>query len=136
MAKETTIEISQDFPFEKLEEAITELYEDKGFKVKISKMKDGRKITVEKGVGGINTVLGLGKRAVANVTVRGKEHNKLSICCSVADGEWTGKVVGGILGLFLCWIPAITAAIGLCGQLSLNGELFDEIESAASSIGE
>lgn len=128
MAKQTIIEISRNFSFEKLEEAITEIYEVKGYSVNISRMNNAMKITVQKSVGLLKK-----KRAVARIAVYG---NKLRLSCSEADGEWIDNIACGILGLFLCGIPTIEAVIVMLSQLSLNDALFNEVEFLAASIGE
>ncbi len=39
------------------------------------------------------------------------------------DEEWTGKIVGLVVGWFLCFIPFITAVIGTVQQYSLTGNI-------------
>lgn len=128
MAKQTTMKVPPYFPFEKLGEAVTEIYEVKGYNVNILRMNNRMKITVQKGVGVLNK-----KRAVARVAICG---NILSISCSEDDGEWIGKIVCGIFGVFLCGIPTIEAIVGILRQLSLNDALFNEVEFLAASICE
>lgn len=124
------INISESFDIEAFAEKITELYQGTGYSVRTLKMKNGVKITVEKSVGGINMLLGMGQGITATCTLHGKEKDTISV--NFSDGDWTGKIVGLIVGWFLCWIPCVTAIIGIVKQTGLEKKLKSDIEMALS----
>ena len=126
MASDFSVSVSENFDLEAMTDQLVQQYQAKGFKVRTIKMKNGVKITFDKKSGGINMVLGMGLRISATCTMLGKEKDTLSV--NFGDGDWTGKIVGCIVGWFLCFIPVITAIIGICKQLSLPNDIADDIQ--------
>ena len=47
-----------------------------------------------------------------------------------SDGDWLGKAIGAIAGLFLCLIPLITSIIGFIKQTGLQKSVEDDIQMA------
>jgi len=134
MANNFMLNVSENFDVETMVNEITEMYQGKGYTVRVLKMKNGVKITVEKGVGGINMLLGLGQGITANCTVSGKNKDMLSV--NLSDGDWTGKIVGLVAGLFLCFVPFITAIIGILKQTSLQKDFANDIQMVICNADE
>ena len=129
MANNFMVNISESFDINEMANQIVEMYQSKGFNVRALKMKNGVKITVEKGVGGINTLLGLGQGITATCTIYGKDKDTLSV--NFSDGDWMGKIVGLVAGWFLCFVPAITAVIGILRQTGLQKDFANDIQMVA-----
>ncbi len=132
MAENFMANISENFDIQKLTEELVQQYQAKGFNVRVLKMKNGAKITFDKKCGGINMLLGLGQGITANFTIHGKEKDTLSVTYS--DGDWAGKIIGLIVGWFMCWIPCITAIIGIFKQLSLPKDINNDIQMLVSEM--
>lgn len=130
MANDFTVNVAENFDFDAMINEVVDQYQSKGFKVNVLKMKKGAKIVFDKNCGGINMVLGMGLGITANCTLTGKENDILSVTFS--DGGWTGKIIGILVGLFLCFIPIITSIIGLLKQLSLPKEIASDIQMIVS----
>ncbi len=130
MASNFSVNVEPDFNIEALGEEMVERYQAKGFKVRLLKMKKGVKLVFDKNCGGINMILGMGQGISATCTISGKENDTLNV--NFSDGDWTGKIIGCIVGWFVCFVPVITAVIGICKQLSLPGEIGDDIQSIVS----
>ena len=130
MANNFMVNVSEDFDIMAMADEIAERYQGKGFNVRTLKMKKGVKIIFEKNCGGINMLLGMGLGITANCMISGREGDILNVTFS--DGDWTGKIVGCIVGWFLCFIPVITAVIGIFKQLSLPSEISTDIQMIAS----
>jgi len=127
MANNFSVNVEPDFNLDAFVEEMTERYQGKGFKVRVLKMKKGVKLVFDKNCGGINMILGMGQGISATCTISGKENDTLNV--NFSDGDWTGKIIGCIVGWFVCFVPVITAVIGICKQLSLPGEISDDIQS-------
>lgn len=130
MANNFMVNISEGFDLEGMASTVAQAYQAKGFNVRTLKMKNGVKITVEKGVGGINMLLGLGQGISATCMLQGKEKDMLSV--NFSDGDWTGKIIGLVAGWFLCMVPFVTAIIGSIKQMSLPKDLANEIQMIVS----
>jgi len=129
MANNFTVNISEKFNLQEMTTRILETYQSKGFNVRYFKRKSGVKITIEKGVGGINTLLGLGQGITITCSIFGKEKDTLSI--NFSDGDWMGTLIGCIAGWFLCFVPVITAVIGIIKQLNFQKECSNDIQMIA-----
>ena len=57
-----------------------------------------------------------------------------TVIISFSDAEWLGKIVGLVVGWFLCMVPFITAIIGTIQQLSLPKAIGDEAILIASTL--
>lgn len=132
MADIFTCNISENFDLQKFTEDLTQQYQGKGFNVRTTKTKNSVKIVFDKKCGGANMLFGLGQGVTATCTVQGKERDILSV--NFSDGDWTGKFIGLGVGLFLCFIPFITALIGLFRQLSLPKNIGNDIQMLLSDM--
>lgn len=130
MANNFMVNVSENFDIEEMANEVAQRYQAQGFRVTVLKMKKGAKITFDKNCGGINMLLGMGLGISANCMLTGKENDTLSITFS--DGDWTGKIIGCLVGWFLCFIPIITAIIGICKQSSLPNQIGTDIQMIAS----
>lgn len=130
MAKSFMLNVSENFNLETFAEEFVENYQGKGYNVRKMKMKNGVKLTVEKGVGGINTLLGMGQGITATCTIHGKEKDSLSV--NLSDGDWMGKIIGLAVGWLLCLIPFITSIVGIIRQTSLEKSVSDDIQMLIS----
>ena len=57
-----------------------------------------------------------------------------TVSVNFSDGDWTGKIIGFVVGWFLCFIPCITAAIGTARQLSLPKSIGNDATMIAASM--
>ena len=130
MANNFMVNVPENFDVLDMANEVAQRYQSQGFKVNVLKMKNGAKITFDKNCGGINTILGMGLGISATCMLTGKEHDTLNVTFS--DGDWTGKIVGCVVGLFLCFIPVITAVIGICKQSSLPNQISNDIQMIVS----
>ena len=110
---------------------LRDLYITKGFQANIINAFGGNfSLRLEKGLGGINTVLGTGKGITVNFSLQG---NMLVV--NYTDAEWTSKVIGLVVGWFLCLIPFITGIVGALGQNNLPGEISQDITMLLNTVG-
>lgn len=126
MANNFTLNVSENLDLDAFSTKITQMYQAKGYGVNTLKMKNGVKFTVEKGLGGINTILGMGE----GITVTCMLHGNNTVSVNFSDAEWTGKIVGLIVGWFLCWVPCVTAIMGIMRQTGLEKSLANDIQMA------
>lgn len=129
MANNFMVNVSENFDIEAMANEVAERYQTKGFNVRVLKMKKGVKIIFDKNCGGINMILGMGVGITANCMLSGKENDTLNV--SFSDGDWTGKIVGCVIGWCVCLIPVITAIIGISKQLSLPRDISNDIQMIA-----
>ena len=109
---------------------VAQLYQQKGFVVNVAMFNPySAQIVFNKNVGGINTILGLGLGITANITV-----NNNMLCVSFTDAEWTGKIIGLVIGWFLCLIPFITAIIGVIKQSELPKQITNDMTIITANI--
>ena len=114
MADNVMFNVRPDFNMEAFSQRLAEMYRAKGYTVNAAMMNGCSIITFDKGTGGINTLLGMGEGIKATCTRMGDTVN-----ISFSDAEWTGKIVGLAIGWILCFVPFITALIGVVRQTSL-----------------
>ena len=131
MSKNLMFNVSEAFDLEAFSDQITQMYQAKGYNVRTLKMKGGVKITVEKGVGGINTLLGLGRAITVTCNIHGKDKDTFS--ANFSDGDWTGKIIGLVAGWFLCFVPFVTAIVGIVKQLGLEKDMQNDIQMTVLS---
>lgn len=131
MASNFSMNVSQDFNIGEFTEAISQQYQAQGFNVRVLKMNNSTKIVFDKGCGGMNTLLGLGQGISATCSLMGKDKDMLSV--SFSDADWTGKIVGLAVGWIICFIPFITALIGLFRQLSLPKNIASDMQMILSN---
>lgn len=114
MANDVMLNVSEGFDLGGFSQKLAEMYRMKGYSVTAVSMNKSWMLTFDKGTGGINTLLGLGEGIKATCAVSG---NMLSV--RFTDAEWTGKIIGLVVGWILCLIPFITAIIGCTRQSKL-----------------
>ena len=119
MAQNFMMNVGDNFNIVEFSNRLADVYRAKGFAVNIAPTGNNSSvINFDKGTGGINTLLGLGLGVKANCT-----YSNGSLMINYFDEEWTGKIVGFVVGWFLCFIPLITAIIGTVQQFSLTGNI-------------
>ncbi len=119
MAQNFMMNVGNNFNIVEFSNRLADTYRAKGFAVNV--VPTGVNSTVinfDKGTGGINTLLGLGLGVKANCT-----YTNGNLMINYFDEEWTGKIVGLVVGWCLCFIPFITAIIGTVQQYSLTGNI-------------
>ncbi len=132
MANEDFItNIPENFDLTVLADTLTQQYQMKGYVVRTVNMGGSVQIIFDKKTGGINNLLGMGEGITATCSIQGKNQEMLSVNFSNAD--WTGKIVGLVVGWFLCLVPFITAIIGTTRQLALPKDIANSIRIAANS---
>ncbi len=129
MANNVMFNVSENFDVKAFAEKLAETYRMKGYTANIASMNNSCIITIEKGTGGINTILGMGEGIKANCMLSG---NSLSV--NFSDGDWTGKIIALIVGWFLCFIPCITGIIGIVKQTSLPKNIANDATMIASNM--
>lgn len=128
MSNQLMMNVSENFDLNVLSVKICDLYRTKGFQVTQMNMNNSVRIKFEKGVGGINMLLGMDKGITATCMLQGN-----NLVVTYSDAAWTGKIIGLAVGWFLCLVPFITAIIGALGQNSLPKEISDDIMMLANS---
>lgn len=118
MANTFMVEVGEEFDLATFGESLKSMWQAKGFDVVIAKMGKSISLQFDKGCGGVNMLLGLGQGITATCMLQG---NNLAV--NYSDGDWTGKIVGLVVGWFLCLVPFITAIIGAVKQSSLPKEI-------------
>ena len=115
MATNYIANVSPDFNLDTFVNDLTQAYIAKGFSVRTTKLNDGAQLVFDKNCGGINMLLGMGLGITATITVN---NGVLNIVYT--NEEWTGKIIGLVVGWFICMIPFITAIIGAVQQMDLS----------------
>ena len=129
MASNFMLNVSPEFNMEAFSEQLANLYRARGYVVTVANMNGNAIISFEKNIGGINTVLGLGEGVKANCMV-----NNGVLNITFTDAEWTSKIIGAVIGWFLCLIPLITAIIGVVRQTSLPKNIENDVRMMNSSM--
>lgn len=129
MASNFMLNVSPEFNMEAFSEQLANLYRARGYVVTVANVNGNAIISFEKNVGGINTILGLGEGVKANCMV-----NNGVLNVTFTDAEWTSKIIGAVIGWFLCLIPLITAIIGVVRQTSLPKNIENDIRMMISSM--
>ena len=129
MASNFMLNVSPEFNMEAFSEQLANLYRARGYVVTVANMNGNAIISFEKNIGGINTVLGLGEGVKANCMV-----NNGVVNITFTDAEWTSKIIGAVIGWFLCLIPLITAIIGVVRQTSLPKNIENDVRMMISSM--
>ena len=129
MANNVMFNVGPNFNMDFFAKQLVDMYRAKGYAVNPVNLAGNYSITFEKGVGGINTLLGMGEGVKANITQTGNTVN-----ISFTDEEWTGKIIAIAVGWFLCWVPMITGIIGVVRQLGLPKSIGNDAQSIAASM--
>ena len=123
MANTFMTNVPENFDMNAFADELCNTYQIKGYNARAMKMKNSVKVTIEKGRGGLNTVLGMDEGITVTFMKQGAE----MLTANYSDASWTGKIVGCIIGWFLCFIPIITAIIGIVRQLDLPKKIENDI---------
>ncbi len=129
MANNVMFNVNPTFDMEVFAAKLADTYRAKGYDVNVANMNGMCTIAFDKGTGGINMLLGLGEGIKATIT---KMNDTLMI--NYSDAEWTGKIIGCVVGWFLCMIPMITAIIGIVKQTSLPKKISNDATMIASTL--
>ncbi len=130
MADNLMINVDESLSITELAEQLAGIYRNKGFSVVVTNLKNGASTLVfDKGVGGINLLLGMGLGITATMT---RNNGMLAVIYS--DAEWMGKVIGLGVGWFLCLVPFLTAIVGSVKQLGLAKEINKDITMLANQM--
>ena len=119
--------VSQDFDVQNLADELVQNYAARGYVARAIKMKNGARVTIEKGRGGINTILGLSEGVTVTLNKQGAE----TLVANFGDADWVSKIIGFAVGL-ICCIPFITALVGTVRQLSLPKSIENDIAAMVS----
>lgn len=130
MAQSTMVNVGPNFDMNMFAQRLAETYQAKGFTVQVADLGNCVSIVFDKGTGGINMLLGLGLGITANCTV-----NNETMIINYTDGDWTGKVIGIVVGWLLCFVPFICAIIGSVRQTSLPKNIGNDALMIASNLG-
>ncbi len=126
MSETKIISVNPDFKLNDMVEKLIQTYQGKGFSVVANSVGNGVVIDFRKDDDGIKKYVGLAQGINANIT---PNNNTLTI--NFTDAEWAGKIVGFIIGWFLCWIPWIPVAIGGYNQMQLPTKIVNDIQMIA-----
>ncbi len=114
MADSVMLNIGPNFDFNAFADRLAQMYAAQGFAVSVADINSAKVIKFEKETGGINTVFGLGVGITATCSIY---NGVLQIMYT--DAEWNSKIIGGLIGWFVCLVPLITAIIGAVRQSDL-----------------
>ena len=130
MANSFVLNVRNGFDLGMFCQNVAQFYQTQGFVVNVGMFGPGNaQITFDKNTGGINTILGLGIGLKANIMYNG---NALSV--SFTDAEWTGKIIGIVVGPYLCLIPIVTAIVGIIKQSDFPKQLQNDMTMIASNM--
>ena len=118
MADSFMINVPEGFELETFTRHLADFYRSNGFAVTSASLDNSIILDFDKGVGGINMLLGLDIGIKATFTVR---ENTLIVYFS--DASWTGKIIGLCVGWFVCLVPLITAIVGAVKQAQFPTDL-------------
>lgn len=128
MANNFMANVPEELDIQALANELAELYQTKGYAARVIKVRNGARVTIEKGIGGINTILGMGESTTVTLMKQGQD----TLVASFGNNEWTSKIIGFAVGL-LCIATVITAIIGTTRQLALPKDIENDL---ATLIGE
>ena len=130
MADSIMFNVPQGFDFNLFIQRLSDKYRAEGFTVNVANFNGSVVMSFDKGTGGINMLLGMGEGIKATIML---QNGTMSI--NFSDGDWTGKIIGLVVGWFLCLIPFITAIIGCVKQSSLPKKIGNDATMIAASCG-
>ena len=131
MANPVTFNVPQNYDVQTLAFKLRDLYISKGFIANVTgAFPYNFTLRLEKNMGGINNLLGLGKAITVNLSLQGNV-----LILNYTDAEWTSKIVGLVVGWFLCLVPFVTAIIGSFAQYDLPGEISRDVTMLLPTVG-
>ena len=122
MADNIMLNVQEGFDLKNLTEQLADMYRAKGFTVNASSLNDSQVLIFDKGVGGINMLLGMDLGIKATFSV---QNNTLVV--TLSEAAWTGKIIGLCVGWFVCFVPFFTAAYGAFKQSQFPTDLRNDI---------
>lgn len=134
MADNVMFNVKPEFNEAEFCEKLAETYRAKGYTVNVTALNGSYVISVEKDLGGINTVLGMGEGIKVNVIRNGDVVN-----VNFTDAEWVSKIIAVCIGWFLGWTviclaAMVTGIIGVTKQLSLPKSIGTDAQRIAASM--
>lgn len=123
MAETKMIQVDENFDLAALVEKLKQTYQAKGFNVSALKAGNGVSITFSKDDEGIKKFVGMAQVITANISM-----NDRTMLINFTDAEWMGKIVGFLIGWFLCWIPWIFVGMGGYKQMELPKTIVKDIQ--------
>lgn len=127
MAETFMLNVSENFNLYSVTQQLADMYRAKGFTVNIVNFNNSVILEFDKGVGGINMILGMDLGIKATFTLTGN-----TLMVNYSDEAWTGKIIGICVGWFVCFVPLITAIIGIINQSKLPKEINSAITMFAT----
>lgn len=122
MADTLMMNVSENFDLNVLAQSLAETYRAKGFTVNVANINNSVIIDFDKGVGGINMLLGMDLGIKATLTV-----NNNTLMVNYSEAAWTGKIIGLCIGWVVCLVPFITAIVGAIKQSKFPKEISNDI---------
>lgn len=101
---------------------LTNSFQMKGYAVNVYGMGNGLCMDLRKNDGGINVLVG----RVEGIRISFMQNGNL-LTVSFSDEQWTDKIIGFVIGWFLCWIPWIFTGIGLYNQMQIPQQVDMEL---------
>ena len=117
------LNVQEGFDLKKLTEQLAEMYKAKGFNINTTSFDKNEIIIFDKGVGGINMLLGMDLGIKATFTMQ----NEKTLLVTFSDAAWTGKIIGLCVGWFICLVPFCTAVYGAVKQSQFPKDLRNDI---------
>ncbi len=112
-------QIPESFVLENLVTFIQQRFQSQGYMVIVNNVGNAVQVTLQKNIGGIHMITGLGEQLTLNLSVKGNQVNVFS-----SNQYWNDKIVAGVIGMFcLFGITWITAAIGIFKQFQLPNDV-------------
>lgn len=130
MADMRTIPVTSDLDMDELVTKLAQKFKAQGFVVSAMKVGESYTVKLSKDDDGIKKYVGLALGITVTLSRNGE-----TLVLDFTDAEWTGKIVGAIIGWALCFIPLILAAIGALKQLELPNTITNEARIIASGGG-
>lgn len=123
MADSVMLTVPEGFDLSNLTQQLADMYRAKGFTVNIASLNNSEIVEFDKGVGGINMLLGLDLGIKATFSIQ----NGTTLIVNFSDAAWTGKIIGICVGWFVCLVPFITAIVGAVKQSKFPKDLRNDI---------
>lgn len=123
MADSIMLPVPDDFDLKILTQQLADMYRAKGFTVNVVSLNNSEIVEFDKGVGGINMLLGLDVGIKATFSVQ----NSNTLIVNFSDAAWTGKIIGICVGWFVCLVPFVTAIAGAVKQSKFPKQLRNDI---------
>lgn len=122
--------VPESFVLDNLVRFVQERFQAQGYMISVNSIGNAVQVTLQKNIGGLNMITGLGEQLTVNLAVKDNQLNVFS-----SNQYWNDKIVAGILGMFCCFgITWITAAIGIFKQYQLPTDVTAAIFTYVSSL--